>query len=179
MGDTSIFTANGEIRSNLTVAYIFADGLIHNHLARCWCQVPSSTFYTLECFFLVILSLKLAPENGWLEDNWFPFGTWNLKKSPQFKRKSVWTEPTFVTLGLQHVNFPRVYRFFLMVLPLLDQQKASILLKSRQKNTNRRHGDRYVLWHNPWRVWVQKPLIGSSSQVWVWKDITNGDQEAQ
>ena len=37
--------------------------------------------------------------------------------------------------------------------------------------------ERYVLWHNLWRVWVQKPLIGSSSQVWVWKDITNGDQE--
>ena len=141
--------------------------------------IPGTKFYILHpwMFFWVILSLKLAPENGWLEDNGFPFGTWNLKTSPNSKGKVVWTEPTFVTLGLQHVNFPRVYRFFLMVLPLLDQQKASILLKSRQTFTNRRHGDRYVLWHNPWRVWVQKPLIGSSSQVWVWKDITNGDQE--
>ena len=99
-----------------------------------------------------------------------------LKKITPFKRKSVWTEPSWLW-GFKTWTFPRVYRFFLMVLPLLDQQKSSIFLKSRQTFTNRRHRDRYVLWHNPWRVWVQKPLIGSSSQVWVWKDITNGDQE--
>ena len=66
--------------------------------------------------------------------------------------------------GFNMWNFPGVYRFFFDGPPLLDQQKDSIFLKSPKKITNRRHGDRYVLWHNPWQVWAQKPLIGSSSQ---------------
>ena len=109
-----------------------SDGLIHNHLARCW---VGTNFYILH--------------------------PWTFTQS---KRKIVWTEPTFVFGASTCGIFQGYIVSFLMVLPLLDQQKASIFLKSPKKITNRRHGDRYVLWHNPWQVWAQKPLIGSSSQ---------------